>query len=77
MIARLARAVSRLLGIPLGREGVHVRPAGVHVLLKVTEFRSLLTAERARDLAHALEMAADEVGREQRRRAAAAAGGAP
>jgi hypothetical protein len=75
MIARLARAVSRLFGIPVGREGVSVRPAGVQVLIKATAFRTRMTPENARALARGIERAAWEAEQEQRLRVAAAAGG--
>jgi hypothetical protein len=75
MIARLARAVSRLLGIPVGREGINVRPAGVHVLVKATAFRTRMTPAKARALARGLELAAWDAEQEEKLRAAAAAAG--
>jgi hypothetical protein len=77
LIARIARAVSRLLGVPVGRKGIHVRQSGMHVLLKTTEFRTLLTPKNARVAARALDQAAWDAEAEQRLREAAAAGGAP
>ena len=75
LIAGIARAVSRAFGVPVGREGVLVRAAGVQVLIKATSFRSFLTPARARDLARHIERAAWEAEQEQKLRAAASAGG--